>query len=50
MSTYHLSIKFPTKYDIGEVQRGQLMGSGCYLVMLAMDEQMQTMNIESKQA
>ena len=22
MSTYHLSIKFPTKYDIGEVQRG----------------------------
>ena len=22
MSTYHLSIKFPTKYDIGEVQKG----------------------------
>ena len=40
-STYHLSVKFLTEYSIGEVQE-------CYLAMLAMDEQMQTMNIEER--
>ncbi|XP_075658862.1 uncharacterized protein LOC142628701 [Castanea sativa] len=38
MSTFHLSIKFPTEYDIGEVQGDQLASRECYLVMLAMDE------------
>ena len=47
-STYHLSIKFPTKYGIGEVQGDQLAARECYLAMLAMDEQMQTMNIEER--
>ena len=44
MSTYHLSIKFPTEYGVGEVQGDQLAARECYLAMLAMDEQAQTMN------
>ena len=38
-STYHLSVKFPTKYGVGEVQGDQLAARECYLAMLAMDEQ-----------
>ena len=37
-STYHLSMKFPTEYGIGEVQGDQLAARECYLVMMAMDE------------
>ena len=47
-STYHLSIKFPTEYGVGEVQGDQLAVRECYLAMLAMDEQAQTMNIEER--
>ena len=47
-STYHLSVKFPTKYGVGEVQGDQLVARECYLAMLAMDEQTQMMNIEEK--
>ena len=36
-STYHVSVKFPTEYGVGQVQRDQLMARKCYLVMLAMD-------------
>ena len=47
-SIYHLSVKFPTEYGIGEVQEDQLAPRECYLAMLAMDEQMQTMNIKER--
>ena len=47
-STYHLSIKFPTEYGVGEVQADQLAAKECNLAMLAMDEQAQTMNIEER--
>ena len=47
-STYYLSIKFPTEYGIGEVQEDQLAARECYLAMLAMEEQMQTMNIKER--
>ena len=47
-STYHLSIKFPTKYRVGQVQGDQLAKRECYLAILAMDEQVQTMNIEER--
>ena len=46
MSTYHLSVKFPTEYRVGQVQGDQLAARECYLAMLAMDEQVQMMNIE----
>ena len=45
-STYHLSVKFPTEYRVGEVQGDQLATRECYFAMLAMDEQVQMMNIE----
>ena len=48
ISTYHLSVKFPTKYGVGEVQVDQLVARECYLAMLAIDEQTQTMNIEER--
>ena len=47
-STYHLSVKFPTEHGVGQVQGDQLTARECYLAMLAMDEQVQTMNIEEK--
>ena len=47
-STYHLSIKFPTEHGVGQVQGDQLAARECYLVMLAMDEQVQTMSIEER--
>ena len=48
MSIYHLSVKFPTKYGIGKMQGNQLAARECYVAILAMDEQMQTMNIEER--
>ena len=47
-STYHLSIKFPMEHGVGQVQGDRLAARECYLAMLAMDEQVQTMNIEEK--
>ena len=45
-STYHLSVKFPIEYRVGQVQGDQLATRKCYLAMFSMDEQVQTMNIE----
>ena len=39
-STYHLSIKFPTEHEVGQVEGDQLAARECYLAMLAMDEQL----------
>ena len=47
-STYYLSVKFSTEHGIGQVQGDQLAARECYLAMLAIDEQVQTMNIEEK--
>ena len=47
-STYHLSVKFLTEHGVGQVQGDQLAARECYLPMLALDEQVQTMNIEEK--
>ncbi|XP_050249411.1 uncharacterized protein LOC126696755 [Quercus robur] len=47
-STYHLSVKFPTEHRVGQVQGDQLAARECYLAMLAMDEQIQAMNIEER--
>ena len=37
-STYHLSVKFPTEYGVGQVQGVQLAARECYLAMLATDK------------
>ena len=47
-STYHLSIKFPTKCGIGQVQGDQLATRECYLAMMALNEQVQMMSIEER--
>ena len=47
-STYHLSVKFPTEYGVGQVQGDQLAARECYLAMLSVDEHMQTMAIEER--
>ena len=47
-STYHLSVKFPTEYGIGQAQGDQLAARECYLAMLALDEHVQTMRIEER--
>ena len=44
-STYHLMIKFPTEYGVGEVRGDQVVARECYITMLEMDDHVQTMNI-----
>ena len=36
-SIYHLMIKFPTKYGVGEVRGDQMAARECYIAMLEMD-------------
>ena len=45
-STYHLMIKFPIEYGVGEVHGDQVTARECYIVMLEMNDHVQTMNIE----
>ena len=37
-STYHLMIKFPTKYGIGELRGDQVATHECYIAMLEMED------------
>ena len=48
ISTYHLSVKFPIEHGIGQAQGDQLAARECYLAMMALDEQVQTMSIEER--
>ena len=47
-STYHLMIKFPTEYGVGEVRGNQVAARECYIAMLEMDDHQQTMCIEEQ--
>ncbi|XP_065633437.1 uncharacterized protein LOC136069153 [Quercus suber] len=47
-STYHLMIKFPTDYGIGELRGDQVAARECYIAMLEMEEHQQTMCIEEQ--
>ena len=47
-STYHLMIKFPIKYGMGEVQGDQVTTRECYIATLKMDDRLQTMCIEKQ--
>ena len=47
-STYHLSVKFPTDYRMGQIQGNQLATRECYLAMLVMDEHVHTMSIDER--
>ena len=43
--TYHLMIKFPMKYRIGELRGDQVAARECYIAMLEMEDHQQTMCI-----
>ena len=36
--TYHLMIKFPTKYGVGELCGNQVAARECYIAMMEMDD------------
>ena len=44
-STYHLMIKFPTEYGIGELRGDQVAAHECYIAMLELKNYQQTMYI-----
>ena len=44
-STYHLMIKFPTEYGIGELRGDQVAARECYNAMLEIEDHQQTMCI-----
>ena len=45
-STYHLMIKFPTNYGVGELRGSQMATRECYIAMMEMEDQVQALNIE----
>ena len=45
-STYHLMIKFPTDYRVGELRGSQMAARECYVAMMEMEDQVQALNIE----
>ena len=47
-STYHLMIKFPIKYGVGEVRGDQIAARECYIAMLEINDRLQTMCIEEQ--
>ena len=47
--TYHLMIKFPTEYGVGEVHKDQVATRECYIALLEMDDHLQTISIEKQQ-
>ena len=47
-STYHLLVKFPTKYRIREAQGDKMATRESYIVMLEMDDHLQALNIEER--
>ena len=48
--TYHLMIKFPADYGVGELQENQVAARECYIAMIEMEDQQQTMCIREQRA
>ena len=47
-ATYHLMIKFPIEYGVGEVRGDQVVVRECYIAKLEMNDHQQTMCIEEQ--
>ena len=45
-STYHLMIKFPIDYGVGELRRNQVAACECFVAIMEMDDHLQAMSIE----
>ena len=41
-------IKFPIEYGVGELRGNQVAACECYIVMLEMDDHLQTMSVEEQ--
>ena len=39
-------IKFPTDYEVGELQGNQMAACECYVAMMEMDDHLRAMSIE----
>ncbi|XP_075636782.1 uncharacterized protein LOC142609022 [Castanea sativa] len=48
-STYHLMVKFPTEYGVGEVWGDQVEARECYIAVLEMDDHLPAMCVEEWQ-
>ena len=48
--TYHLMIKFPTDYGVGKLRGNQVAAWECYIAMIEMEDQQQTMCIREQRA
>ena len=48
-STYHLLVKSPSEYGIGEAHGDQMAASECYIAMLEMDDHLQALSTEERQ-
>ena len=46
ISTYHLMIKFPIDYGVGELHGNQVAARKCYVTMMEIDDHLQAMSIE----
>lgn len=46
--TYHLLVKFLTKYRVGQARGDQIAARNCYIVMWEMDDHLQALNIEER--
>ena len=46
LDIYHLMIKFPTDYGVGELRGNQVATCECYVAMMEMDDHLQAMSIE----
>ncbi|XP_065620089.1 uncharacterized protein LOC136063514 [Quercus suber] len=49
-SAYHLMIKFPTDYRVGELSENQMATRECYVAMMKMKDHLQAMSIEEHQS
>ena len=47
-SIYHLMIKFPIEYGVGELRGNQVAACECYIAMLEMDDHLQTMSVKEQ--
>ena len=47
-STYHLLVKFPIEYEIGEARGDQMATRECYISILEIDDHLQVLNIEER--
>ena len=49
-STYHLLVRLPIEYGVGEARGDQSTTNECYVAMLDIEEQLSTISIEDRRS